>query len=56
MEENYLIKKFFKKSFENLKSKKIFYKYFDKSYSYADLNEFYIKFKIIVTNRQPQYF
>ena len=45
MEENYLIKKFFKKSFENLKSKKIFYKYFDKSYSYTDLNEFYIKFK-----------
>ena len=39
-----MIQKFFKQSFKNLKSKKIFYQYINKSYSYADLNKFYNKF------------
>ena len=39
-----MINKFFKQSFENLKSKKIFYQYINKSYSYVDLKKFYEKF------------
>jgi len=39
-----MINKFFTQSFENLKSKKIFYQYINKRYSYADLNKFYEKF------------
>jgi len=44
MKKNFLIKKFFQNSLKNLKSKKIFYKYNKKSYSYKDLNNFYIRF------------
>ena len=39
-----LIKTFFKKSLENLNSKKVFYKYHNKIYSYIDLKNFYNKF------------
>jgi len=39
-----MIKKFFKQSFKNLKSKKIFYQYKNKSQKYTDLDKFYKKF------------
>ena len=39
-----MIKKFFSQSFKNLKSKKFFYQYANKSYIYTDLDKFYRKF------------
>ena len=39
-----MIKKFFSRSFKNLKSKKFFYQYANKSYIYTDLDKFYRKF------------
>ena len=44
MKKNYLIQKFFRISFNNLKSKNFFYKYKNKNLTYNDLNNFYLKF------------
>ena len=50
MNKNFLIKKFFQNSLKNLKSKNIFYRYNKKSYSYKDLNSFYIRFLNHISN------
>ena len=44
-----MIKNFFKQSFKNLESKKIFYKYYDECYTYSDLKEYYNKFLNFIT-------
>ena len=40
-----LIKDFYTNIFRNLKSKNIFYQYFDNKYSYKDLMLHYVKFE-----------
>ena len=44
MKSSPLIKKFFDKSFQNLNTSKIFYKYGNITFSYKNLKEFYYKF------------
>jgi len=39
-----MIQKFFDQSFKNLKSNKLFYKYYNKRFKYTDLKKFYNKF------------
>ena len=39
-----MIKSFYVNMLKNLESKEVFYKYYDKSYSYHDLKTYYLKF------------